>query len=196
MRLTYHFLRISSLNFDSMIFSSCDLSKAYWQVSMHRDSRQFTAFQTPLGLMQWRRMPFGLVNAPISFCRLMRIVVLHDTPGLLSYFDDTLLHSRTGVEHNSWSSIFAFYPTRSRTDCQPQQLVIGQTSITFLVIQCPMALSHQVSEVLDLKTPSTKKQVRSLMGLISYYRAFIPEFSTITSPLTDLLRKGSPEKNR
>ncbi|GFR89433.1 retrovirus-related Pol polyprotein from transposon 17.6 [Elysia marginata] len=55
-------------------------------------------------------------------------------------------------------------------------------------------IASHVSKVLQLKAPSTKKQVRSLMGLISYYRAFIPKFSSITSPLTDLLRKGNPEK--
>ena len=181
----------------SMIFSSCDLFKAYWQVSMHPDSRQFTAFQTPLGLMQWRRMPFGLVNAPATFCRLMKIV-LHDKPGLLSYFDDTLLHSRTWDEHILGLRLLLSTLRDHGLTVNPSKLVIGQTSIHFLghsVSNGTLApIASQVSKVLDLKTPSTKKQVRSLMGLISYYRAFIPEFSSITSPLTDLLRKGSPEK--
>ncbi|GFO17409.1 Pol polyprotein [Plakobranchus ocellatus] len=74
----------------STIFSSCDLCKAYWQVPLHPDSRKYTAFQTPLGLMQWVRMPFELVTAPATFCRLMRLFI-GQTPDLLSYFDDTLV---------------------------------------------------------------------------------------------------------
>ncbi|GFO25036.1 reverse transcriptase [Plakobranchus ocellatus] len=75
---------------NSPVFSSCDLSRAYWQVPLSPDCRHITAFQTPLGLMQWVRMPFGLVNAPATFCRLMRIV-LKDLPHVLSYFDDSLV---------------------------------------------------------------------------------------------------------
>ena len=182
---------------DSSIFSSCDLSKAYWQISVHPDSRHYTAFQTPLGLMQWTRMPFGLVNAPATFCRLMRIV-LHDKPWLLSYFDDTLLHTRSWEDHITGLQMLLSTLREHGLTVNPSKLVIGQTSIQFLghsVSNGTLApVASQVSKVLDLKAPSTKKQVRSLMGLISYYRAFIPEFSAITSPLTDLLRKGSPEK--
>ena len=111
---------------DSKIFSSCDLSIAYWQVSMHPDSRQFTAFQTPLGLMQWRRMPFGLVNAPATFCRLMRIV-LHDKPVLLSYIDDTLLHFRTWDEHILGLRLLLSNQRDHGRTVNPSKLVIGQT---------------------------------------------------------------------
>ena len=130
---------------DSMIFSSCDLSKAYWQVSMHPDSRQFTAFQTSMGLMQWRRMPFGLVNAPATFCRLMRIV-LHDKPFLLSYFefDDTLLHSRSWDEHILGLRLLLSTLRDHGLTVNPSKLVIGQTSIHFLGHSVSMALSHQL----------------------------------------------------
>ena len=149
---------------------------------MHPDRRQFTASQTPLGLMQWRPMPFGLVNAPATFCRLMRIV-LHDKPGLLSYFDDTLLHSRTWDEHILGLRLLLSTLRGHGLTVNPSKLVIGLTSIHFLghsVSNGTLApIASQVSKVLDLKTPSTKKQVSSLMGLISYYRAFIPEFSSL-----------------
>ncbi|GFR93010.1 Pol polyprotein, partial [Elysia marginata] len=80
------------------IFTSCDLAKAYWQIPLHPESKIYTAFQTPLGLMQWTRMPFGLITAPATFCRLMR-VVLGQSSSMHSYFDDTLLHTRAWDEH-------------------------------------------------------------------------------------------------
>ncbi|GFO45779.1 Pol polyprotein [Plakobranchus ocellatus] len=80
------------------IFSSCDLCKAYWQVPLHPNSRKYTAFPTSLALMQWVRMPFGLVTAPPTFCRLMRLVI-GQTPNVLSYFDDTLVFAISWQQH-------------------------------------------------------------------------------------------------
>ena len=79
----------------------------------------------------------------------------------------------------------------------PRKLVIGHISVQFLghsVSNGTLVPASQVSKILDLKTPSTKKQVRSLMGFISYNRAFILKFYSIKRPLSDLLRQGSPEK--
>ncbi|GFR75114.1 Pol polyprotein [Elysia marginata] len=103
---------------DFTIFTSYDHSTAYWQISMYPDSRQFTAFQTPLGLMQWTKKPFRLVNAPATFCHLMRLV-LNDKPMLLSYFDDTLLHTRYWEDHVLGLCVLRTNLRISWSDCQP-----------------------------------------------------------------------------
>ncbi|GFR69567.1 reverse transcriptase [Elysia marginata] len=112
--------------------------------------------------------------------------------------DDTLLHTRSW-EDNVLGLHMPLTTLRNHgLTVNPCKLVIGQTPIEFLGhpesngTLAPIA-SH-VSKNLHLKAPSTKKQRRNLMGLISHYRAFIPKFSSITSPLTDLLRKGNPDK--
>ncbi|GFR63972.1 reverse transcriptase [Elysia marginata] len=69
----------------SVWFSKLDLTKGYWQIPMEVGSRKYTAFQTPLGLFQFRVMPFGLVNAPATFARLMRIV-FSQIPNTVSFF--------------------------------------------------------------------------------------------------------------
>ena len=157
----------------------------------------YTAFYTLLGLMQWTRTPFGVITAPATFCRLMRIV-LADVKNILNYFDDTLLHTSSWSEHiDGLRCLLQTFKNHGLT-VNPQKLIIGQSSIEFLghrvTVGTMTPLPRQVSKVLDLKTPTSKKQLRSLLGLVSYYRAFIPDFSSLTKPMTDLLRKGSPEK--
>ncbi|GFO32859.1 Pol polyprotein [Plakobranchus ocellatus] len=113
------------------ILSSCDLCKAYWQVPLHPDSRKYTAFQTPLGLMQWVRMPFGLVTAPATFCRLMGLVI-GQTPDLLSYFDDTLVFATSWQQHIVALRTLLTLLRRHGLHVNPSKLSIGSSSVEFL----------------------------------------------------------------
>ena len=79
-------------------FTKVDLSKGYWQVPMSETSKQLTAFLTPDGLFQFTVMPFGLVNAPATFSRLMRRA-LDGLPDTINYIDDILVYSSTWAGH-------------------------------------------------------------------------------------------------
>ena len=81
-------------------FSSLDLASGYWQVEVCPEDWEKTAFVTPYGLFQFRVMPFGLINAPATFQRLMEEVLsgLHWTTWLV-YLDDILIFSATVEDH-------------------------------------------------------------------------------------------------
>ena len=79
-------------------FAKMDLSKDYWQVSLSERSKPLTAFETPIGLFQFKTMPFGLVNSGATFCRLMRII-LPKLPNIDSFVDDMWIFTETWEDH-------------------------------------------------------------------------------------------------
>ena len=83
-------------------FTTLDLAAGYWQVQMDPASREKTAFATYSGLYQFLKMPFGLVNAPATFQRLMEVVLagLARTTCVV-YLDDILVFGRNLTEHNA-----------------------------------------------------------------------------------------------
>ncbi|GFN82062.1 Pol polyprotein [Plakobranchus ocellatus] len=174
-----------------------DPSLSASQVPLHPDSRKYTAFQTPLGLMQWVRMPFGLVTAPATFCRLMRLVI-GQTPDLLSYFDDTLVFVMSWQQHIVALRSLLVLLGRHGLHVNPSKVSIGSSFVEFLghVVRSGtlVPVQKKMVKILQLSVPVKKKEVRSLLGLMNYYRHFIANFTSISAPLSDLLRKGTPEK--
>ena len=178
-------------------FTKLDLTKGYWQIPMDRASKKLTAFVTPWGLFEFNYLPFGLSTAPATFARLMRIV-LKDLENVVSFFDDICIYSETWDEHlTAIRAVFNRLNDAGLT-VRPAKLELGFEKINFLghVVGNGLLTPEKVkvNKILNLAIPTTKKEVRSLVGLISYYAKFIPEFSEANAILTDLLAKGKPEK--
>ena len=84
---------------ESKYFSTLDLASGFWQIPVHPNSREKTAFVTPNGLFEFRVMSFGLCNSPAVFQRLMQRVLMGlnspEAPGFVSvYIDDVLVFSK------------------------------------------------------------------------------------------------------
>ena len=88
----------------SEYFSTLDLAAGFWQIKVHSTSQEKTAFATPQGLFEFRVMPFGLMNAPSVFQRLMQQVMTAVNPVngptfVTAYIDDLLVFSSSLTEH-------------------------------------------------------------------------------------------------
>ncbi|GFO31264.1 Pol polyprotein [Plakobranchus ocellatus] len=109
--------------------------------------------------MQWIRMPFGLVNAPATLYRLMRIV-LKDL--VLSYFDESLVHTRNWSQHPCGLRSLLTALRAHGFSVNPEKLSIGQTRIEFLghVVSngSLLPLSSKVKKVLSFATPTLKNR--------------------------------------
>ena len=81
-------------------FTSLDLVRGYYQLPLHENSREMTAFSTPNNLYQFKKLPFGLRNAPLAFQRAMQqVLVAFPRQQVIVYLDDVLIMSRSFEEH-------------------------------------------------------------------------------------------------
>ena len=84
---------------ESKIFSKFDCTSGFWQIKMHPDSIEWTAFTCPLGHYEWLVMPFGLKNVPSIFQRKMDEIFSKYRKFVCIYIDDILFHSKSREEH-------------------------------------------------------------------------------------------------
>nr|XP_027217520.1 uncharacterized protein LOC113810035 [Penaeus vannamei] len=177
-------------------FSELDLTKAYYQVKLSEKARPLTAFPSHRGLMEFCRMPFGLVNACATYIRLMRIV-LAGLKNVSFYFDNIFIHTKTWDEHKDAIVSVLKRLREHNLTAKPSKCRFGFKSIEYLGFILDGNYLHpkldKIEAILNLPPPCTKKTLRSFLGLISFYRMFIPQAASLTSSLSDLLRKNVRE---
>jgi len=175
--------------------SKFDLSKGYWQVEVEPEDREKTAFVSHRGLYQFRVMPFGCVNAPATFNRIMR-KLLEGSKNLDNFLDDALAHTRDWDQHLHTLRDFLTRIKDANLTLRPSKCSVGYNSVDFLGHKIGASSmqpkSDTVKKILEAPRPKTKKQLRSFLGLVGFYRQFIPNFAAVAVPLTDLTKKGQP----
>ncbi|KAK7101623.1 hypothetical protein V1264_019974 [Littorina saxatilis] len=182
---------------DKNFFTKIDLAKGYWQIPLDPQDKHKTSFRTSQGLFQFLKMPFGLATAPSSFARMMRQLKLAEC-GSVSFFDDILVSSVGWEEHlKSLDKLLTRLGEFGLT-ARPTKVEVGFQEIEFLGHMIGMGkmrpVDKKVTKILKLETPRTKRQVRALVGLAGYYRRYIPGFSQLMVPLTELTKKNKPAK--
>ena len=176
--------------------SSLDIKSAYWQIPVSPCSREYTAFTVPgRGLYQFRRMPFGLSNAPAVWQRLIETVLGADLePFVFVYLDDIIVISECFEDHLSilkkiFERVAAAGLTLSRDKCQFCRYELRY--LGYVVDRRGLRVDQEkVSAILSIKTPTCVSELRSFLGMASWYRRFVRDFSSISAVLTNLLKKN------
>ncbi|KAL0177337.1 hypothetical protein M9458_026231, partial [Cirrhinus mrigala] len=178
--------------------STLDLTKGYWQVPLSESAKPKTAFSTPNGHWQYRTLPFGLHGAPASFQRLMDIILRPHQPYAAAYLDDVVIHSEAWEDHLDRLRRVLTALRKAGLTANPRKCHLAFYDAKYLGYQVGRGLirpqEKKVEAVRTAPKPKSKTQVQAFLGLAGYYRCFIPNFSSLAAPLTDLTRKGQPEK--
>lgn len=168
------------------MFSTIDLANAYYQLPLHEDSRDLTAFITHDGLFRFRRVPFGLASAPSAFQKMMADV-LSGLPGVQNYLDDLIVYGNTPDEHDQHLTAVIQRLKEAGLVLNENKCHFKKTSLRFLghTITADGILPDQdhIDAVLKAPPPSDAVALRSFLGLVSWYLKFLPNFATVVAPM-------------
>ena len=179
-------------------FSTLDLAAGYWQIRVHPESREKTAFSTHQGLFEFQVMPFGLTNAPAVFQRLIQQVLMGLNPDsgpdfVAAYIDDIIIFSVDLEQHLHHIQLVLQRIIDTGLKLQPKKCHFMRSEVEYLGhVITPSGLKTNpklVAAVDEFPVPTNLRELRRFVGMCSYYRRFIPQFSTLARPLHDLTRK-------
>ena len=174
----------------------CDVQSAYWQILIAKKNCHKTAFVTSKGKYVFKVLPFGIANAPWIFQRVMSLAFANfgQPSGSLVYMDDVIACSATWEAHLSLlEDMFRALQTAGLT-LKPSKIHFGPKQVQHLghvLFANGIRMGgDRIQAIIDLKTPTTIKELRSVLGTINFVRKFIPNLATILEPLVALTRKS------
>ena len=176
------------------VFSSLDAAGAFHAISMEEESIPLTAFGTPFGLFAFRNMPFGIVNGPPIYSRIVTKALQHLPPiFFLIYIDDILVYSKSVPEHIEHLGLILEAHLRAGMKLKLKKCKIARDSVDYLghtVNQEGISMMDSyIQRIKDWPRPRTMKELRSYLGVIGYYRGFYPQFAQLTAGLQSLRNK-------
>ena len=181
-------------------FSTFDMNSGFWQVPMHEESKQYTAFTLgSMGLYECESMPFGLCNTPPTFQRLMQNCLgeLNLTYCLI-YLDDVIVFSDTPDEH-LWRMCVVFDCLREHgLKLKLSKCEVFKSEINYLAHHVSrkgvLPSKKNLESITQCPPPDTYTKVKSFVGLVGHYRCFIKGFAKIAAPLYDLTSGDNKNK--
>lgn len=178
---------------DAKYLTSLDLSKSFWQIPINEKDRCKTAFYIPTkGTYQFKCMPFGLTNAPATQQRLVDILFYGPEfeHKVFVFVDDIVIVSSSFEQHISLLLLVLNKLKSANLTINLKKSQFFREKLKYLGYIVDANGLHadpeKVDAIKNYPTPTNRKEVRRFLGVASWYRRFIPNFSSLASPLNSL----------
>ena len=179
----------------STVFTKLDATSGFWQLPLDDATAKLTTFMTLFGRYFFRRLPFGISLAPEVFQRTMENI-LGDIEGVECYMDDILVHADGMEEHDRRLDQALNRLAQTGLKLNREKCEFRKEEISFLgrivskdgVKPDPSKLDA----IRQLEDPRDVPELRRWLGMVKYLGRFIPDLSTVLTPLNDLLHKDTP----
>jgi hypothetical protein len=209
---TYH-LPIISVCVDNLAgckyYTIIDLKSAYQQIPIHKDSRQYTTVCTPIGSYQFKRVQYGLTNAPACMQRITNFIVdqfrlrmfaanLHEHVRIEGYIDDFAIGSQTKGQMISAVRILfeELVKVGFNIDLNKCSFMVPEIKFLGYIIdgETKRPDPTKLAALKNMPAPNNVSKARSVFGWFNYYRRYIENFNQIAQPLVALTKKGTEFK--
>jgi len=175
-------------------FSKIDLEGAYLQLKLSENAKPLTTINTPYGLYQYTRLPFGVKTAPAIFQSTM-LKIMNGISGIVIYLDDILVFANNLDEHNSILNRVLQRLDSYNVQLNKQKSIFRVQHIKFLghILSAEGIKPNDalVKDIVNAPYPINKSQIQSFVGSVQYYSKFINNLADKIAPLTRLLAKNA-----
>src|SRR6266516_3134093 len=181
---------------DAKVFTTCDVSKAFYHVQLDDESKKLTTFESPFGRFRFLRMAFGLSVSPEEWMRRLH-EVLYGLKGVACIADDILVNGsgktleEANADHDeNLTELFnrcrerGIHFNKEKFKYKRDSVAYMSHELTRNVLQIYM---NKVKAIREMPAPVDKKGVQRLLGVATYLSRYAPVFSQQTATLRSLL---------
>ena len=172
----------------SCVFSTLDATSAYQTIPVEKKSRPFLAFVSCFGTYTFKRMPFGPTNSGATYTRFVDTMVDKlRSPYVVAYVDDVIVHTPSLEQH----LVVLEKTLAAHVECgiklKAAKSKLFRPDVNYLgyeVSEKGISMRRDyVEKILNWPIPKNSKELRSLLGFLSYYRSFVPNYAMLAAQL-------------
>ncbi|UYV71107.1 hypothetical protein LAZ67_8001729 [Cordylochernes scorpioides] len=178
------------------VFSTVDISNAYYQIPIAEESQPLLSFVTQQGQYNFKRLPFGFKSAPQIFERVItQLIHKHHLSFIAHYYDDFVIFSDSSEQHLTHLRLFFKFCLEENLQLNLKKCNFYQNEIDFLgyhITAGTYTPNIKNTEIINaIRTPINIRTLQSFLGAVNVYHKFIPEYAGLRHPLNQLLKKNA-----